>query len=88
MVVDPGMTHLERGQLLSEEAYFDAIEEYGDEFEALMGAEAIQGLLREINLEDRSCKNYVKNYSTPLLKPRLKKLRKRLKIMEAFLSLW
>ena len=42
VVVDPGMTELEKGQLLSEEAYLDAIEEYGDEFEARMGAEAIQ----------------------------------------------
>ncbi len=38
--------------MLSEEAYLDAVEEYGDEFEALMGAEAIQRLLRAINLED------------------------------------
>ncbi len=45
VVVDPGMTDLERGQLLSEEAYLDALEEYGDEFEALMGAEAIKSLL-------------------------------------------
>ncbi len=36
VVVDPGMTQLEKGQLLSEAAYYDAIEEYGDEFEAKM----------------------------------------------------
>src|SRR6187399_1547345 len=51
VVIDPGMTQLEKGQLLSEEAYYDAIEEYGDEFEARMGADAIQTLLRGINLE-------------------------------------
>ena len=51
VVIDPGMTQLEKGQLLSEEAYYDAIEEYGDEFEARMGADAIQELLRAINLE-------------------------------------
>src|SRR5579862_7072324 len=46
VVVEPGMTPLKVGQLLSEEGYLDAIEEYGDEFEALMGAEAIQRLLQ------------------------------------------
>ncbi len=51
VVIDPGMTKLEKGQLLSEEAYYDAIEEHGDEFEARMGADAIQELLRAINLE-------------------------------------
>src|SRR5438046_2394920 len=51
VVIDPGMTQLEKGQLLSEEAYYDAIEEYGDEFEARMGADAIQTLLKAINLE-------------------------------------
>ena len=43
VVTDPGMTPFERGQLLAEETYLDAlVEEYGDEFEAKMGAEAIQ----------------------------------------------
>ena len=41
VVVDPGMTTLERGQLLSDEAYLEAIEENGDEFDARMGAEAV-----------------------------------------------
>lgn len=83
VVVDPGMTQLEKGQLLSEEAYYDAIEEYGDEFEAKMGAAAIQELLRAINLE----------VEIPRLREELlqttseakhKKLSKRLKLMEAF----
>src|ERR671911_888107 len=39
VVVDPGMTPLERGQLLSNEMYLEAIEKYGDEFDARMGAE-------------------------------------------------
>lgn len=85
VVVDPGMTQLEKGQLLSEEAYYDAIEEYGDEFEAKMGADAIQGLLREINLETE-----VPRLHDELLKTsseaKHKKLSKRVKIMEAFLS--
>jgi DNA-directed RNA polymerase subunit beta' len=85
VVVDPGMTQLEKGQLLSEEAYYDAIEEYGDEFEAKMGADAIQGLLREINLETE-----VPRLHDELLKTtsdaKHKKLSKRLKLMEAFLT--
>jgi len=52
VVVDPGMTPLEKSQLMGEEAYLDALEEYGDDFTALMGAEAVQRLLREVNLDD------------------------------------
>lgn len=85
VVIDPGMTQLEKGQLLSEEAYYDAIEEYGDEFEARMGADAIQELLRAINLEVE-----VPRIREELLKTsseaRHKKLSKRLKLMEAFLE--
>src|SRR6187399_2416218 len=51
VVIDPGMTELEQGQLLNDEAYLEAIEQYGDEFDARMGAEAIRDLLRQINLE-------------------------------------
>lgn len=85
VVIDPGMTQLEKGQLLSEEAYYDAIEEYGDEFEARMGADAIQTLLRGINLETevpRIREELVKTSS----EAKLKKMSKRLKLMEAFLS--
>lgn len=85
VVIDPGMTQLEKGQLLSDEAYYDAIEEYGDEFEARMGADAIQELLRAINLEVE-----VPRIREELLKTgseaRHKKLSKRLKLMEAFLE--
>ena len=86
VVVDPGMTHLERGQLLSEEAYLDAFEEYGDEFEALMGAEAIQELLKHLDLRRRNRLNYVKNYQNRF-ETKIKKITKRLKVMEAFLNL-
>ncbi len=85
VVIDPGMTQLEKGQLLSEEAYYDAIEEYGDEFEARMGADAIQELLRGINLEvevPRIREELTKTSS----EARHKKLSKRLKLMEAFLE--
>lgn len=85
VVIDPGMTKLERGQLLSEEAYYDAIEEHGDEFEARMGADAIQELLRSINLEievPRIREELMRTTSDA----RHKKLSKRLKLMEAFFS--
>ena len=85
VVIDPGMTQLERGQLLSDETYLEAIEQYGDEFEARMGAEAIYELLRTIELERE-----VAELRTELPKTgsesKIKKLSKRLKLMEAFLE--
>ena len=50
IVVDPGMTPLEKGQLLSDDMYLQAMEEYGDDFDARMGAEAVQQLLKSIDL--------------------------------------
>ncbi|MEO8401561.1 MAG: DNA-directed RNA polymerase subunit beta' [Gammaproteobacteria bacterium] len=85
VVIDPGMTQLERGQLLSDEAYYDAIEEYGDEFDARMGAEAIQELLRAINVETEIIK-IREDIASTSSEAKLKKLTKRLKLMEAFLS--
>lgn len=85
VVVEPGLTPLKRYQLLSEEAYLDAVEEYGDEFEALMGAEAIQRLLREVDLEAEVVRLHAE-IPTTNSETRLKKLTKRLKVMEAFLS--
>ena len=52
VVTEPGMTTLERGQLLTDEEYFDALEQFGDEFEAKMGAEAVQQLLLELDLQE------------------------------------
>ena len=51
IVTEPGMTDLERGQLLTEEQYLDAEDRWQDEFEAKMGAEAIQDLLKGMDLE-------------------------------------
>ncbi len=53
VVVEPGMTDLEKGQSLSEEAYLDALEEYGDEFDARMGAEAVYELLEKCRSKRR-----------------------------------
>lgn len=85
VVIDPGMTQLERGQLLTEEAYYDAIEEYGDEFDARMGAEAVQELLRALNLETEIAK-IREDMTSTASDARLKKLSKRLKLIEAFLA--
>src|SRR5471030_1377121 len=85
VVIDPGMTQLERGQLLSEEAYYDAIEEYGDEFDARMGADAVQELLRAIDLESEIT-TIKEDILSTTSEAKLKKLSKRLKLMEAFLS--
>lgn len=85
VVVDPGMTSLEKGQLLSEEAYLDALEEYGEEFSALMGAEAIQKLLQGIDLEPE-VKRLREEITEVGSETRLKKLTKRLKVMESFLA--
>src|ERR1700723_2135264 len=51
VVVDPGMTSLQRGQLLTDEMYLESIEEHGDEFDARMGAEAVHELLKSIDLK-------------------------------------
>jgi len=85
VVVDPGMTSLERGQLLSEEAYLDALEEYGDDFTAMMGAEAIQRLLKDIDLaaEVAELHDAIPKTSSDT---KIKKLTKRLKVMSAFLE--
>lgn len=85
VVIDPGMTQLERGQLLSDEAYYDAIEEYGDEFDARMGADAIQELLRALNLETEITK-IREDIASTSSEAKLKKLTKRIKLMEAFLA--
>ncbi len=54
VVIDPGMTELTRGQLLTDEKYLEAIEEHGDEFDARMGAEAVYELLTSIDLAAES----------------------------------
>jgi DNA-directed RNA polymerase subunit beta' len=51
VVSEPGMTTLERSQLLDEEEYLDALEEHGDEFEAKMGAEAVYELLKALDVD-------------------------------------
>lgn len=53
VVVDPGLTMLQRGDCLSEDDYHKNMEEFGFEFDARMGAEAIRDLLKKIDFVDR-----------------------------------
>ena len=85
VVSDPGMTDLDRGQLLTDEMYLDALEKYGDDFEAKMGADAIYDLLRTINLDEEIALLREELPKTGS-ESKIKKLSKRLKLMEAFRS--
>ena len=83
IVTDPGLTDLERCQILTEEEYIDAFDQFGDEFTAEMGAEAVQKLLTEIDLDEeiRVIREQVPETNS---ETKLKKLSKRLKLLEAF----
>ena len=84
VIVDPGMTPLERGALLSEDAYLNAIEQYGDEFDARMGAESIRDLLKSVNIEEEAARLREELAETNS-ETKIKKLTKRLKVIEAFI---
>src|SRR5437868_6754583 len=83
VVTEPGMTPLQRCQLLSEDAYLAKVEEYGDDFTAIMGAEGVRELLRAIDL-----KTEIETLRTDLAATtsdtKIKKIAKRLKVLEAF----
>ncbi|MEX2525784.1 MAG: DNA-directed RNA polymerase subunit beta' [Gammaproteobacteria bacterium] len=83
VIIEPGMTQLERGQLLTDEGYLEAIEQYGDEFDARMGAEAIHELLKSIDIEAEiaTLRALIPETNS---ETKLRKLTKRLKLMEAF----
>jgi DNA-directed RNA polymerase subunit beta' len=83
VVTDPGMTTLEQGQLLSDEQYYEAMEEFGDEFSAKMGAEAVQDLMIQLDLahEVGILREEIPQTNS---ETKIKKLSKRLKLMEAF----
>src|SRR5438477_1299930 len=86
VVIEPGLTPLKERQLLSEDEYARAQDEYGeDSFTAMIGAEAIREMLRAMDLEKIAADLRVEiAESTSELKP--KKLAKRLKIIEAFIQ--
>ena len=83
MVVDPGMTPLIKGQLLTEDDYHAKIEEYGDEFEAVMGAEGVKQLLAslDVNSEVDALREELGSTNS---EAKIKKIAKRLKVLEAF----
>ncbi|MCH8228298.1 MAG: DNA-directed RNA polymerase subunit beta', partial [Proteobacteria bacterium] len=85
VVLDVGMTTLERGQLLTDEQYLDMMEEWGDEFNAKMGAEAIRELLQDINLKEQAVHLREAVGATRSV-TKLKRLSKRLKLVEGFIN--
>src|SRR5687767_1452293 len=85
VVIDPGMTTLARGQMLTDEDYLVAIEEHGDEFDARMGAEAIHELLKSLDLDVEAAR-LRKEISETNAESKLKRLTKRLKLVESFID--
>jgi DNA-directed RNA polymerase subunit beta' len=85
VVVDPGMTELERGQLLTDEMYLEALEQYGDEFDARMGAEAVRDMLRTIDLQ-REVLTVREDIDGTRSETKIKRLSKRLKLLESFIE--
>ncbi|MEP1553598.1 DNA-directed RNA polymerase subunit beta', partial [Paraglaciecola sp.] len=83
VVSEPGMTTLERSQLLTEEEYLDALEEHGDEFEAKMGAEAVFELLKALDV-DADVVAMREELPTINSETKRKKITKRLKLLESF----
>jgi DNA-directed RNA polymerase subunit beta' len=85
VVVDPGMTSLQRGQLLTDEMYLESIEEHGDEFDARMGAEAVHELLKSMDLPSEVIK-VREDMANTNSETKIKRLSKRLKLIEAFME--
>ena len=85
VVVEPGMTELERGQLMTDDMYLDALEQYGDEFDARMGAEAVREMLKTIDLQ-REILKVREDMGATRSETKIKRLSKRLKLIESFLE--
>jgi len=83
VVVDPGMTPLNRAQLLTEDDYLAKVEEYGDDFTATMGAEGVRELLRTLDIQ-REVEKMRQDLETTGSEAKIKKLSKRLKLLEGF----
>ena len=82
-VIEPGMTPLKRGQIMSDDDYAAKTEEYGDDFQALMGAEAVRELLRSIDI-DREVETLRAELKATGSEAKIKKISKRLKVLEGF----
>ncbi len=85
IVLDPGLTSLEEFQILTEEEYIEAFEEYGEEFRAGMGAEALREMLMNIDLEEERQSLRAQIQATKAV-TKLTKLTKRLSTVEAMLN--
>ena len=85
VVVEPGMTELERGQLMTDDMYLDALEQYGDEFDARMGAEAVREMLMTIDLQ-REILKVREDMGATRSETKIKRLSKRLKLIESFVE--
>ncbi len=83
VVVDPGMTPLNRAQLLTEDDYLAKVEEFGDDFTATMGAEGVRELLRTLDIQ-REVERMRQDLETTGSEAKIKKLSKRLKLLEGF----
>ena len=83
VVTDPGMTPLARCQLLTDDDYRAKTEEYGDDFRASMGAEGIRDLLANINIRSE-IDSLRSEMATTGSETKMKKISKRLKVLEAF----
>ena len=83
VVTEPGLTTLERRQLLTEEEYLDSLEEHGDEFEAKMGAEAVFDLLKVLDV-DQDVVEMREELPSINSETKRKKITKRLKLLESF----
>ncbi|OAM36348.1 DNA-directed RNA polymerase subunit beta' [Eikenella sp. NML080894] len=83
VVTDPGMTSLQRRQLLTEEDYYAKLDEYGEDFDAKMGAEGIRELLRSLDVpaEIEILRQELESTGS---ETKIKKLAKRLKVLEVF----
>lgn len=83
VVTDPGLTPLSRCQLLTEDDYLIKTEEYGDDFSASMGAEGIRDLLSNLDITTE-IENLRKEIESTGSETKIKKISKRLKLLEAF----
>ncbi|WP_221048864.1 DNA-directed RNA polymerase subunit beta' [Methylogaea oryzae] len=85
LVIDPGSTPLQRGQLLSEDEYNEAVEQYGDEMTATMGAEAIYAMLKTMDLPQEIAR-LREDVAGTSSETKIRKLTKRQKAIESLLS--
>jgi DNA-directed RNA polymerase subunit beta' len=83
VVTDPGLTPLNRGQLLTEDDYLAKLEQHGDDFQATMGAEGIRELLKSLDV-NHEVEKLRKELEATTSDTKIKKIAKRLKVLEAF----